>query len=105
VGYFGIALVAAGQILNAAVFWRLGRTGVFYGDRLGYAAQWSAGFPYSVFDHPQYVGAALSIWGLFLLLRYPHPDWLALPLLESAYYAIAAFAEGRPEVSETSPIA
>jgi hypothetical protein len=28
-------LVVAGQILNVTVFYRLGRTGVFFGDRLG----------------------------------------------------------------------
>lgn len=45
--------------------------------------------------HPQYVGAVLSIWGFFILLRYPEPDdWVTLPLLETAYYALGARFEG-----------
>jgi methylene-fatty-acyl-phospholipid synthase len=86
----GAALIAAGQILNAAVFLRLGMTGVFYGGRFGYATAWCSEFPFSIFEHPQYVGTTLSIWGLFVVMRFPHDDWYVLPLIETAYYAIGA---------------
>lgn len=86
----GGMLVAAGQMLNASVFYRLGPVGVFYGNRFGYQVPWVRGFPYSLFDHPQYVGAVLSIWGLFLMLRFPHADWCVLPMLETIYYALGA---------------
>jgi methylene-fatty-acyl-phospholipid synthase len=89
----GGALIAAGQILNAAVFLRLGKTGVFYGERFGYQTAWCRKFPFSMFEHPQYVGTVLSIWGLFLLMRFPHDDWYVLPLLETAYYAAGARLE------------
>ena len=95
-GWLGLACIAAGQALNASVFLRLGRVGVFYGDRLGRDVAWRDEFPYSLFDHPQYVGAVLSIWGLFLLLRHPFEDWIALPLLETAYYAAGAWLERAP---------
>lgn len=89
----GGALVLTGQILNLGVFYRLGSTGVFYGTRFGAAVPWSAAFPFSWFKHPQYVGTTLSIWGLFLILRFPYPDWYVLPLLETVYYATGAHFE------------
>lgn len=85
----GAMLIVTGQLLNMSVFARLGRVGVFYGDRLGHNVAWQEGFPFSVIPHPQYAGTALSIWGLFLVMRYPNPDWIALPLLETVYYLFA----------------
>lgn len=101
-GWLGIALIGIGQTLNATVFLRLGRVGVFYGNRFGRETEWSNEFPYSLVDHPQYVGTVMSIWGIFLILRYPHPDWLALPLLETVYYVLGALAERTPNVDATS---
>lgn len=95
----GVALVFCGQSLNLGVFLRLGRVGVFYGNRLGHVVPWRQGFPFSVVRHPQYVGTVLTIWGLFLALRYPAPDWLALPLLETVYYAAGALVEQLPQPS------
>lgn len=89
----GATLVAAGQVLNAAVFRRLGRTGVFYGSKLGYDVPWCEAFPFSILAHPQYVGAVLTIWGIFVALRFPADDWWPLPLLETAYYALGARLE------------
>ena len=89
----GVAAIAFGQTLNLAVFHRLGRIGVFYGNRLGYHLPWVDGFPFSLVRHPQYVGAVLSIWGFFLVTRFPHEDWVVLPLLETAYYALGAHLE------------
>lgn len=89
----GAVLIVLGQTLNFAVFFRLGRTGVFYGCRFGHDVPWVHGFPFSVFSHPQYLGTAISIWGLFLLTRFPHPDWIVLPLLETVYYCLGAHFE------------
>ena len=89
----GTSLLVLGQLLNASVFYQLGSTGVFYGNRFGRDVRWCRGFPFSHLRHPQYVGTVLSIWGLFLIMRFPNPDWLALPLLESVYYAVAAILE------------
>jgi methylene-fatty-acyl-phospholipid synthase len=94
-------LVVAGQILNWSVFYRLGNVGVFYGDRLGYQVPWCHGFPFSLFAHPQYIGAVLTIWGFFLGMRYPHDDWLVLPTLETIYYAVGAQLE--PEQPPSPP--
>jgi len=41
----GAALMAAGQALNVSVFHRLGKIGVFYGNKLGYRIPWSRKFP------------------------------------------------------------
>jgi phosphatidyl-N-methylethanolamine N-methyltransferase len=95
---FGLAaaLVVVGQSLNVAVFYRLGPIGVFFGARLGYVVQRCKEFPFSVLSHPQYVGTLLTIWGLFLAARFPHDDWYALPVLETAYYAAGAWLESQP---------
>ena len=90
---FGAVLLVAGQILNFAVFYRLGQTGVFYGNRLGHHVPWCHEFPFSVLKHPQYVGAVLSIWGFFLVVRFPYDDWFVLPALETVYYAAGAYLE------------
>ena len=86
-------LILTGQILNFGVFLRLGRVGVFYGDIFGHELPRCQQFPFSVLNHPQYVGALLSVWGFFLLTRYPNLDWLYLPLVETAYYALGAYFE------------
>lgn len=89
----GVALFVFGQILNFSVFLRLGNVGVFYGAQFGHAVPWVQGFPFSVLRHPQYLGVLLSIWGFFVVMRFPNPDWLYLPLLETVYYAWGAYQE------------
>ena len=90
----GVILVGIGQLLNLRVFYLLGRSGVFYGNQFGNALRWHTGFPFSVMRHPQYVGACLSIWGFFLVMRFPYPDWYVLPVLETVYYAAGSALEG-----------
>jgi len=41
----GLALIAGGQMLNLTVFYRLGKVGVFYGDRFDHQVPWCRGFP------------------------------------------------------------
>lgn len=89
----GGALIVAGQILNCGVFYRLGTVGVFYGNKLGCDIPWSRAFPFSWFKHPQYVGTVWSIWGVFLIMRFPHSDWSILPTLETVYYVLGAYFE------------
>ena len=89
----GMALIVAGQTLNASVFYRLGKLGVFYGDRFGYEIPWCRKLPFSLCKHPQYAGALLSISGFFLFMRFPADDWYLLPLLETAYYTVGAYFE------------
>lgn len=90
---FGAALIVAGQILNLSVFYRLGKVGVFYGNKLGYKVPWSRKFPFSCLEHPQYLGALLSIWGFFLLMRFPYDDWYLIPVVETFYYGLGAYLE------------
>jgi methylene-fatty-acyl-phospholipid synthase len=89
----GCLLLTIGQLLNASVFYRLGKKGVFYGNRFGYRVNWCYGFPFSFFEHPQYAGALMSIWGFFLIMRFPNADWYWLPALESVYYGLSAHLE------------
>lgn len=107
----GTALILIGQALSTIVFYRLGLIGAFYGAEFGYAVKRVRSFPFSLFRHPQYVGAALTIWGIFLLLRFPEPDWVVLPVLESVYYALGARLERAgphmraPDVPEPAKLA
>jgi phosphatidyl-N-methylethanolamine N-methyltransferase len=89
----GGVLILSGQFLSYSVFHQLGRVGVFYGSRLGHEVPWCTGFPFTQLAHPQYVGTVMSIWGFFLITRFPNPDWIVLPLLESIYYWIGAHYE------------
>jgi methylene-fatty-acyl-phospholipid synthase len=74
---------------------KLGNEGVFYGNRFGRTVEWQSGFPFSLHPHPQYLGAALSVWGFMLAMRYPEPDWLVLPLISTVYYVFGARLESR----------
>lgn len=89
----GGAFVIVGQILNVSVLYRLGKVGVFYGNKLGYEVPWCRAFPFSLLKHPQYVGTALAIWGFFLIMRFPHDDWYLLPTIETVYYVLGAYFE------------
>jgi hypothetical protein len=89
----GGALIVAGQILNFSVFYRLGTTGVFYGNQFGYEIRWCREFPFSILKHPQYVGTLFSIWGFFLAMRFANDGWYMLPSLETVYYILGAYFE------------
>lgn len=80
-------------MLNFSAAWRLGRVGMFYGVRFGHRVARCDRFPYSVLSHPQYFGTVATIWGLFLALRFPAPDWAALPAIESVYYLVGSLLE------------
>jgi len=95
----GGLVIVVGQALNLGVFYRLGSVGVFYGNRFGYAVPWCGAFPFSFTAHPQYVGTVLTIWGVFLVLRFPQDDWLVLPALETVYYVASAWFERPPHAS------
>ena len=86
----GAVLIAVGLVLNGAVFFHLGTKGVFYGNRFGHELPWVRRFPFSWFPHPQYLGAAMLVWGFFVVMRFPAPDWYASPVLESVYYVLGS---------------
>lgn len=89
----GTAAIITGQLLNFSVFYRLGKVGVFYGNKFGHRVPWCREFPFSLLNHPQYVGALFSIWGFFLAMRFPHDDWYLLPTLQTVYYIAGAYFE------------
>lgn len=89
----GGAMILGGAFLNYSVFATLGKNGVFYGNKLGYNIPWRDDFPFSMFRHPQYVGSLLTIWGFFVVMRFPHDDWIVLPLLQTVYYWLGAHFE------------
>jgi phosphatidyl-N-methylethanolamine N-methyltransferase len=89
----GLTCIVVGQTLNISVFYRLGKIGVFYGAKLGYNIKWCNKFPFRIIRHPQYIGTLTSIWGFFLVMRFPHIDWIILPIIETVYYGLGAWVE------------
>lgn len=69
--FYGMCLVAIGQVLNIAVYKTLGVAGVYYGSRLGKDIPWVEGFPFNAVPHPQYVGCVITGWGLAVCLTTP----------------------------------
>ena len=98
----GGTLMLIGQLLNFSVFHRLGKIGVFYGNKFGYSIPWCDTFPFSLLSHPQYVGAVTTIWGFFIATRFPFEDWYVLPVLQTAYYLVGAYLEGPRAFSNDS---
>ena len=39
------------------------------------------------------MGTVLTIWGIFLAARFPHPDWYLLPAVETVFYVVGAHLE------------
>lgn len=112
-----LALMGAGQVLNVGIYKAIGKAGtrlvplpvlaslvvvrylgagVYYGTRLGRTIPWVSGFPFNVVRHPQYVGAVLTIWGLYALtLTAAHnaAGYLPLMLIWSLMYLPTALIE------------
>lgn len=89
----GGLLLAFGQALNFGVIVKLRSNGMFYGNRFGRATEWHTGFPFSLLPHPQYLGAAGSVWAFMLIMRFPNPDWIVLPLISTGLYAFGVWVE------------
>ena len=85
--WWNICFIGCGQLLNGMVFYRLGNNGVFYGNKFGFNIPWVTGFPFNVFPHPQYLGAVLSLIGLYPLVS------CNFIMYSSLLYAITAFIE------------
>ena len=92
-----VTLMCIGQGLNAAVYEAIGKSGVYYGVKLGERVPWSTGFPFSAgFRHAQYVGAYLSQMGLLALLASPAnlaAGLVPLSLWWALLYAMNSFFE------------
>ena len=91
--FIGSVLIVVGQILNFGVFYKLGKIGVFYGNKFGYDVPRTNDFPFNLLNHPQYIGTLMSIWGFFIVMRYPFDDWVVLPILQTVYYILGVYFE------------
>ena len=94
----GVAFFALGQTLNLATYAAIGKDGVYYGCRYGVEVPWCAKFPFTASRHPQYVGAAMTAWGLCVLAATDvaaRRGWFGLAVVQSAYYAYMARVEAR----------
>ncbi|KAJ9519887.1 hypothetical protein QJQ45_014615 [Haematococcus lacustris] len=86
-----LLLFSFGQALNVGIYKAIGKVGVYYGTRLGHTVPWVTGFPFSVVPHPQYVGSALSVWGVAALLANQLPPDCCGGLANSLVLGLAAF--------------
>lgn len=91
--YTCAVLVGAGQTLNIGTYLTLGRTGVYYGSKLGHSIPWVNGFPFSLVSHPQYFGSALTLWGAGALASAFQPLCWNVTLYWTALYAATALIE------------
>jgi protein-S-isoprenylcysteine O-methyltransferase Ste14 len=79
--------ISIGQVLNWAVWKKLGIDGVCYGVKYDKPVPWITSFPYNIMNDPQYIGAICTVWGLFLLSRSQAPaDWYIIPVIETGLY-------------------
>lgn len=61
---FGLALTCVGALFVCTSFWKLGFYGTFLGDYFGILMnERVTGFPFSVLDHPMYVGSVMMYTG------------------------------------------
>lgn len=95
-----LELIAFGQLLNAAVYARIGESGVYYGVRLeGPRVPWCHSFPFDLLSHAQYTGAVLTEWGLLALLTTEYTTTYAFPQVTAltvfCFYAFSSYAEER----------
>jgi methylene-fatty-acyl-phospholipid synthase len=87
----GGSVFVLGQLLNMLVWYRIGLEGVCYGCKFGRRVPWCTEFPYSHFAHPQYLGAIMTIWGMFIFSWNECEDWFVLPVVETLLYASSMF--------------
>ena len=84
------AIILFGQVLNGMVWYRIGKEGVCYGCKFERNIPWCDKFPYSHFNHPQYLGAILTVWGMFAMTWNDYPnEWFYIPLVETILYGMS----------------
>ncbi|GLC41491.1 hypothetical protein PLESTB_001005900 [Pleodorina starrii] len=90
-------LVGYGQALNIGTYRAIGVTGVYYGVRLGRNVPWVTAWPFSHISHPQYVGSAITVWGMLVLLHaaMPHPQALLTAVYWTGLYVMSGIVEDR----------
>ena len=65
----------AGQVLNAAVYRKLGKAGVYYGFKLGRPIPWETGFPFNTVRCTR--------------TAFTHTCWIAMPGAPGAMFVVA----------------
>lgn len=93
--YVGWGLIAVGQVLNLAVFYRLGLFGVYLGDYFGIFVLDApvTAFPYNITADPQYWGSAMTFLGDAICSR--SPAGLVQTLILSVTYKCASLFESK----------
>ena len=65
--YVAPTMLYTGNILVISSMWKLGIAGTYLGDHFGILMDAKlTGFPFSITDHPMYVGSTLSFFGYAL---------------------------------------
>ena len=81
-------LIIIGQILNFAVYYKIGIIGVYYGNKFGYNLPWISTFPFNIrLKNPQYIGCILTLIGMYPLLS------IEYIIYSSSLYQITAYIE------------
>ena len=87
----GLILIVLGQLLNMSVYKAISVDGVYYiGQYDPKHYEMIDGFPYTI-PHPMYVGAIITICGLFLSFGFDNKGRVRYPVLCLSLYKIAAY--------------
>jgi len=90
---FAFGLVLLGAHLNASVYSAIGANGVYYGFKMGKHVPWVTGYPFTIWRHPQYTGAACIYGGYALLVNYLSAGvWITI-LFQAWAYAVTGIME------------
>ena len=88
----GLALICVGALFVCTSFWKLGFYGTFLGDYFGILMnERVTGFPFSVLDHPMYMGSVMMYMGQSCLSA--SANGLLLSLWIYATYKVAILFE------------
>lgn len=99
----GLGGIFVGQFLNLSVYRAIGRRGVYYGAQFGQELPFVTTFPYNWMDHPQYLGALSTWYGVIYLVYVTtvHTVFTAsvccgLIMLQTVNYWVMAKVEENP---------
>ena len=89
-------IIMVGQLLNFSVYYTLGLEGVYYGSLYNKNLPIIHGWPFNVCKDPQYVGAVLTLYGIFLF--FPYFEIFVNTVYGILWFITTAYIEKIPQI-------
>jgi len=97
--------IALGVHLNAMVYEKIGKDGVYYGYKLGKRVPWVTDYPFNTFRHPQYCGACFIYFGCAYLVGGGFtPDGIHTCIFQAWGYALSGIMEESSDNHEEAEV-